>query len=166
MTMRESEIGRADYLQPILSESDVACFNYYCQNDRLDVNPRTVERDVQKMLDVSGGRFIVLQEMGCPAGFDAKSRIRGSERKQRNFYRRMIEAIAAEPRIRAAFAFGLVDWSPELVHYFDPILEGLPQWFIASFRETLQTIGLCRYDDGTCRPALGVFLEGVDRLSP
>ena len=86
--------------------------------------------------------------------------------EQPAFFQAVIEVMPQEPRLRAAIVFQLLDWSPWLtdifVDYYEQ--EGLPDWFIAYLEETLRTIGLCRWEDGSPRPAWDTFLAGLRQL--
>jgi hypothetical protein len=55
----------------------------------------------------------------------------------------------------------MVDWSEELTDRFfaDPFRDaGLPEPFVESFEEWLETIGFVTFEEGTIRPSWTVFL--------
>jgi enolase len=60
-----------------------------------------------------------------------------------------------------------VDWSPEVTQIFVDILrdENVPEEFIDVFVESLETIGLIRYEDGMSRPAWDEFVRWTERFS-
>jgi hypothetical protein len=60
-----------------------------------------------------------------------------------------------------------VDWSPEVTAIFAQLLEeeGLPQAFIDQFSESLETIGLIHYVDGTKKDAWDEFLFWLKEFS-
>jgi hypothetical protein len=159
------ERGRGASLLPILNAGDVALFNYYCWNSVLQVQSvSVVPRQVDEIVALSGNLPIVFQEVGCPAGA-SPSRISGSERAQVEFVTAIGHELATRPQLRAAFWFQLVDWSPELAALFGSVItaEENPE-LGARWEETLATIGLVRFSDGSARPAWPVFLDTVRNL--
>jgi hypothetical protein len=67
--------------------------------------------------------------------------------------------------LRAATAFQLFDWSPELAAMFAQPLRaaGLPA-FADRFEEWLATVGLRRWSDGSARPAWNAWLDQLERV--
>ncbi|MHC4479708.1 MAG: hypothetical protein ACYS1C_01865 [Planctomycetota bacterium] len=166
--------GFAPYFDPpwlasVVSECDVACFNWGCVDENWDVkDPGAVPDDVADMLAAAGGRQLIIQELTCPAGYeDRRSVMGGTAEKQRRFFEKAIAEIEAQPRFRAAVVFQMVDWSPELTEAYGDIFRqaGLPDGWIGRLEELLRTVGLCRYEDGSARPAWFAFLEGLERLA-
>ena len=112
----------------------------------------------------AGARPVVFQELGCPAGHADGSLLGSTPAQQQRFFAHAFAELASEPRIRAAFVFQLVDWSPELfATMYGGVLEGegVPQDFADRFEEWLLTTGLMTYTDGTTRPAWDTFLSAV-----
>jgi hypothetical protein len=163
MTLRQGSLEAGiDTLGPLISAGTVATFNYYCQGPDFFVQPATVvPGELDAIEAAAGGLPIVLQELGCPAGA-ANSTIGASETLQEQFYATVAEELAARPAFQAAFVFQLVDWSPELSATFaDAFADaGFPE-LGAQVEESLSTLGLIRYDDGTPRPAFDVFLDAL-----
>lgn len=165
LTQISIEKGRGASLAPILAASDVALFNYYCQDTNMQVEPaHVVAGEIDQIVARANGRPVVFQEVGCPAGA-APSRIAASAARQRAFLAAFGEELAARPELRAAFWFQAVDWSPALAAAVADALAqaGYPE-LGARFEETLATIGLLRYRDGVARPAWAEFLGVVRRL--
>ena len=109
------------------------------------------------MLDVSGEKNIVIQELGMYSG---NTTLNSSQEIQRKFFEVFFSEMKKEERIKAAFNFQLVDWSPEVTELFNEMLEveDLPQDFIDQFAESLETIGLISYNNGERKKAWDEFL--------
>ncbi|MBC8072267.1 MAG: hypothetical protein IAG13_28355 [Deltaproteobacteria bacterium] len=164
MTMREVEVGTR-FLDAVLAESDFATMNFYCALPDLTVDASAGTVRLAAMMTATGDLDVVLQELGCPAGPDeGASTIGATAELQAMFYADVGAALAVEPRLRAAFAFQLVDWSPETIALLEASVEDAPQWFIDRFVESLATMGMRRYADGTPRPAWSAWLEAQDGL--
>lgn len=168
MTFGEIQAG-ADYLPAIISKCDVACFNYYGLNPDLTILDcmADVSTHFDQMISTASGKEVIIQELGCPAGFDnGTSYIGTSPEQQRAFFEEAFTALRTKPKVRAAFVFQLVDWSQSLTSLFGQILrdEGVEDSFVRRFEEWLMTIGFCTYDDGTQRPSWDEFLECLDAL--
>ncbi len=155
----------------ILAECDVACFNFYGSKSHptppLYFESQTeaeIQADIQRLLDVSGDKLIVIQELGMYSG---NTTLDSSPEIQREFFEVFFTEMEKHERIKAAFNFQLVDWSPEVTEIFNEMLadEDLPQEFIDQFAESLETIGLITYQNGTKKPALDVFLSWVEKLA-
>ena len=129
----------------------------------IDASAGTVR--LAAMMTATGDLEVVVQELGCPAGPDeGTSTIGATAELQAAFYADVGAALAVEPRLRAAFAFQLVDWSPEAIALLEASVQDAPQWFIDRFVESLGTIGMRRYADGTPRPAWSAWLDAQDGL--
>lgn len=164
MTMREVEVG-TPFLASVLGASDFASMNFYCALPDLTVDATAGTVRLAAMMDATGDLDVVLQELGCPAGpDDGVSTLGATEALQAGFYADVGAALAVEPRLRAAFAFQLVDWSPEAIELLESSIQDAPQWFIDRFVESLATMGMRRYADGTPRPAWTAWLEAQDAL--
>ncbi len=158
------------WIKRLVAESDIATFNYYALNhNTLDVlgDMALVKAHIKQLMAAAGDRYVVIQELGCPAGYEGKpSTMRASLEKQKRFFETMAESIAAHPKLRAAFVFQLVDWSPELAKWFNESLLGeeaagstgdkLTEW--------IMTTGLIRFADGEARPAWPIFLDTITKL--
>lgn len=166
MTLRQGSLEKGiDTLGPIIEAGDVAVFNYYCQDLSFQVQPASVVSDeLEELVSASSGRPIVLQEMGCPAGA-IPSTIGATEAQQADFYAEVGRWMASREEIRAAFAFQMVDWSPELsAAYAEAYAEaGYPE-LGAQIAEILGTIGLLRYTDGSERPAWDAFETALSQV--
>jgi hypothetical protein len=164
MTMREVEVG-TPFLASVVGASDFASMNFYCSLPELTVDATAGTVRLAAMMTATGDLDVVLQEFGCPAGpDDGVSTLGATEALQAGFYADVGAALAVEPRLRAAFAFQLVDWSPEAIALFEASIQDAPQWFIDRFVESLATMGMRRYADGTPRPAWSAWLDAQDGL--
>jgi hypothetical protein len=162
---QEPDIG--DTEAPFVKWSEVASFNFYCgrfSNDlAVATDPATIRGYIDGMLERAGTKSVVIQELGCHAGYDNKPSPTGATAAQQaKFYEVVLGELAARPRLRAAIVFQLVDWAATLVessHSAPFRAEGLPAAFIAQFAESLETVGFLRFRDGTARPAWTTFLS-------
>jgi hypothetical protein len=164
MTLRQSALAQGvTTLGPILTEADVASFNYYCQDASYQVEPAsTVGAHLDQLLAATP-REVVLQELGCPAGL-SPSVLSATEAAQAAFFDAVISRMKAEPRLRAAFVFQQIDWSPTLAkQYSDPYRSAYPK-LADQVQESLATMGLMRWSDGTPRPAWPIVLAGIQSL--
>ena len=148
----------------ILAECDVACFNFYGAKSQFTPplyyvaqTESEIKSDIQRMLDVSDEKNIVIQELGMYSG---NTTLNSSQEIQRKFFEVFFSEMKKEERIKAAFNFQLVDWSPEVTEIFNEMLEdeGLSQEFIDQFAESLETIGLINYTNGKRKQAWDEFL--------
>jgi hypothetical protein len=154
----------------ILEACDVACFNFYgakSQSPPLYFATQTeneIKSDIQRMLDISSEKNIVIQELGMYSG---NITLNSSQEIQRKFFEVFFTEMKDEDRMKAAFNFQLVDWSPEVTETYAQSLEGegLPQEFIDQFSESLETIGLIAYDTGRSKKAWNEFLFWVDEFN-
>ena len=157
--------------QPTLVSSlmgvvDVACFNYYGNLNAPDFS--YVAKDLDERLAVAGDLEVILQEVGYPAGYeDQPSNIGSTPADQQAFFEAVIGKMAQEKRLRVTIVFQLLDWSPWLTNLFMQyyVEAGMPQWWIDRIAEQLRTMGLCRWEDGSPRPAWDTFLNGVRQFS-
>lgn len=164
----DGPLAGAPHHAELIDELDFASFNYYPLDPGtlrlIEPTAARVAADLDAFVVAAAGKPVVFQELGCPAGYAEDSLIGSTPEQQRRFFEHAFAGLAAEPRIRAAFVFQLVDWSPELFEgqYGDvPWEEGVPQVFVDRFEEWLLTTGLMTHDTGTTRPAWDVFLEAV-----
>ncbi|MFW5663906.1 MAG: hypothetical protein ACOCYD_02605 [bacterium] len=151
----------------ILAACDVACFNFYGAKSEFTPplyyvaqTEDEIRTDIQRMLKVSGEKNIVIQELGMYSG---NTTLNSSQEIQRKFFEVFFSEMKKEVRLKAAFNFQLVDWSPEVTEIFNEMLadEGMPQAFIDQFAESLETIGLINYEDGTRKKAWNEFLSWI-----
>ena len=167
MTLREGslELGRAAGLAPLLAAGDVAILNYYCQDAAFQVkSASTIPVEVAAMETFAAGLPIVLQEAGCPAG-TTNTTLQASAALQAAWYTELGHQLATRPTLRAAFAFQLVDWSPQLAASYAQAYTnaGFPE-LGAKIAETLNSVGLLHQSDGTQRPAWPAFVAAIDSL--
>ncbi|MFP4024141.1 MAG: hypothetical protein ACLFVR_06400 [Thiohalospira sp.] len=148
----------------ILAECDVACFNFYGAKSQFTPplyyvaqTESEIKSDIQRMLDVSGEKKIVIQELGMYSG---NTTLNSSQEIQRKFFEVFFSEMKNEERIKAAFNFQLVDWSTEVTEIFAQELEdeGMTQEFIDQFSESLETIGLINYSNGMRKEAWDEFV--------
>ncbi len=151
-------------LLEILAACDVACWNFYGAKSLYTLpyyyaaqTESEIKSDIQRMLDVSGKKNIVIQELGMYSG---NTTLNSSEEIQRIFFEVFFGEMKKYDRIKAAYNFQLVDWSPEVTEIFADLLEeeGLPQDFIDQFSESLETIGLIHYQNGMRKKAWNEFV--------
>ena len=170
-TVAEGNIGIGKPgVQALIDEGDVACFNFYGAKSIAEFpyyKPQSEEEirsDIKRMLEISGAKQIVIQELGMWSG---STLLPSNEEIQRRFFEIFYEEMEKHERIRAAYVFQLVDWSSEVSQIFVDILraENVPEDFIDVFVESLETIGLIRYEDGRSRPAWDEFVSWLDRFS-
>lgn len=149
-------------MEKLMQYLDVACFNIYGANffDRA-YNEAEVNDLVDEVLDFSGDQQLIVQELGM----HNVERFNSSEEVQRAFFEYFLTRMEQEERIRAAYVFQLVDWSPETVAFFNQIFEEeVPQEFINNYGDLLQQIGLINYEDGTRKKAWDEFLKWVKKF--
>ena len=157
---------------------DIYAVNFYCQGiDNQQVSENQWRAELNELKTTAGEKPIFIQELGCSAGYGDESATMPSNRvsgfgatpaQQAEFFSFMIEQFIDDDQLRAATVFQLYDWSPASAKLFgDLIRDGSPALDKAAddFEESLATIGLCRWQDATCRPSWEVFLEGLGDLS-
>ena len=170
-TVAEGNIGIGKTgVQALIDESDVACFNFYGA-EMIGGFPyyepqskREIRSDIERMLKISGPKQIVIQELGMWSGSNL---LPSNEDIQRRFFEVFFEEMEKHERIRAAYVFQLVDWSPETSDILAQMLraENVSEDFVDVFIESLETIGLIRYEDGRSRPAWDEFIRWLERFS-
>jgi len=157
-------------INEILAVCDVASWNFYGAKSTFTLpyyyavqTEREIKHDIQRMLDVSGEKNIVIQELGMYSG---NTTLNSSEEIQRKFFEVFFTEMNKSDRIKVAYIFQLVDWSPEVTEIFTEILEEeeMPQEFIDQFSESLKTIGLIHYNNGTQKKAWNEFLFWLTEL--
>ncbi|MEZ4359528.1 MAG: hypothetical protein R3B48_05055 [Kofleriaceae bacterium] len=156
---------------PFLKIGDVASFNFYGTRFDEDLNllndtdPARLKSRIDAMLAGVGDLPVVFQELGAQAGPDAGTSVTGSSlASQQQFFEVIFGELRSRAQLRAAYVFQLVDWSPALVEEFFSApfrRDGVPESFIRQYAESLETVGLIRYRDGTARPAWNTFLDAL-----
>lgn len=160
-----------DLETPFIVAGDVATYNFYGASFTTDAqylddtDPVKTRSRIDAMITQADGRPIVLQELGAQAGPDRGTSLMGSSAAtQQRFFETVFAELKSRPEFRAAYVFQLVDWAPELVTevYSEPLRqEDAPDRFIQQWAESLETVGLIRFSDGTPRPAWDTFLEAL-----
>jgi len=166
MTLTYGSVDTYAVSTQILDVVDVATFNFYCDGEGPDI-AGTVAPRMAAMLEVAGNKPVVIQELGCHAGWDDMPTMLGtSPEAQAAFFEAVRDEMLAEPRLRAAYVFQLLDWSPALTDLFaaELLAGGFDQTTIDFFTESLGTLGLCRWSDASCRPAWDVVLDTLGAL--
>lgn len=163
--------GGVDLETAFVVAGDVATYNFYGAGFTADAaylddtDPVRIRSRIDAMIAKAAGRPIVLQELGAQAGPDRGSSVMGSSlATQQRFFETVFAELKSRPEFRAAYVFQLVDWAPELVEetYSAPLRnDGLPELFIRQWAESLETVGLIRFSDGTSRPAWSTFLKAL-----
>ncbi|MEL7531823.1 MAG: hypothetical protein AAFN10_10970, partial [Bacteroidota bacterium] len=156
-------------IRPIVKECDLICFNYYGQGlmGALD-SPDEVRADLDEIFNAFPAMNLVIQELGCSAGYESGSNMEGANlENQRLFFETVFEYMEQQPRFRAAVVFQLVDWSPATSGIFrqDLLDGGVDEDFVNVFLESLETLGLIRFSDGSPKPAWNEFLKWVERFA-
>ncbi len=168
MTLGYASVDTYEVSQLVLDTVEVAVFNMYCQGDDGLVLPtEMIGPRIEAMLEVAGDKPVVVQELGCPAGIDDSGTINGSPERQAAYFETVAQHMVADPQLRVAFVFQMLDWSPSLTQLFvDELLAlGFGQDVADSFAESLSTMGLCRWDDASCRPAWDSVLTAIQTLA-
>lgn len=163
MTLTQGQLEKGvDAMGQVVDAADVAIFNYYCQDPNFQVQSSTVvAAEVNQIFNAARGKPIVIQELGCPAGKNPTI-INASEAAQAAFFEAVATELAAYPAFRAVFAFQMVDWSPSLVSQITQSLRDEGYNTLADqFDESLSSIGLLRYTNGSPRPAWSSFLQAI-----
>lgn len=164
MTVTEGSIqkGRTAAIQPLINASDTAVYNYYCWNVNTWTVPGTVSTTtaINNMLATAlGSKKLVLQEVGCPAGYPSGHNpppsLGATVAKQKAFINSLasnLRKTSNSSKFRAAYWFQLVDWSPELSHTLYTALanEGYPALGL-KVEEAFSTIGFIQFPDGVVR---------------
>ena len=156
-------------IDALLEVCDVACWNFYGAESRVSSpyfvaqTEKEIRSDIRRMLDVSGEKNIVIQELGMYSGNTA---LNSSRETQLRFFELFFTEMKRTERIKAAYIFQLVDWSPEVTEIFARLLEeeGLPEDFIEQFSESLETIGLIDYDTGERKIAWDEFVFRLEEF--
>lgn len=148
---------------------DLATLNHYClQSDLTVTRSAQWDVDVQTMRDTARDLPIMIQELGCPVGYGDEgvgavsqaNTNRGSPTIQSEYFEYFQALFNDDPQFRAATVFQLYDWSPELAQMFgDMTRTDASNAFSDRVAEWLATLGLCRWSDGTCRPAWDSWIE-------
>lgn len=167
VTVREQQFDVGDTEAAFIEVSDVASFNFYCsrfaQNLEVQGNRDTIRGYIDGMFARAGGKSVVLQELGCHAGFEDKPSVtRANPDLQARFFDVVLGELAVRPKLRAAVAFQLLDWDAALVEdQFSRAFreDGVPDSFIHQFAESLESVGLLRLRDGSPRPAWSTFIS-------
>lgn len=153
----------------LMGEFDIACFNYYCINKDFEVSsqPRW-KADIEIIKANAQGKEIFLQELGCPTGYadgHKASYLHGSLERQAEFFEFFAAQFASDPQLRGATVFQLFDWQLQTIQMISDYLreEGfadmadmVDEWHV--------TLGLCRWEEMTCRPAWQAWLNGLGLL--
>jgi len=168
----ESTSGAFDStaLAELLDALDIATFNHCYLDSFLQVTgPDRWATDVARMKDAAGELPIMIQELGCPTGYGddgagAPTRpangLMGSPTIQLEYFEYFRNVFTDDPQFRAATVFQLYDWSPALARRFGDLVRAEGATLIGDrFEEWLATVGVCRWADGSCRPAWDAFLE-------
>ncbi len=157
-------------IKEILQECDVACWNFYGSKATLlppftKVKTRNqVRRDIQKMLQFSGEKNIIIQELGLHAG---ENILNSSEELQQRFFETFFQEMNAEPRIKTANIFQLVDWSPDVIDFYLQVFEGedIQEIYVEALGESLATIGLIHYEDGRRKLAWNEVTKWIEEFN-
>lgn len=165
------------FTRAVVDLLDLATLNFYCLNFDFTVSgPEQWNEGVQLMKQTAGTLPIMIQELGCPVGYGdggvgATQRSNdsgGSPARQVEFFEYFENVFENDPQFRAATVFQLYDWSPELADLFGDLIRDpanpAMDVFADRFAEWLASSGLCRWADGTCRPAWDTWLGTLQRL--
>jgi hypothetical protein len=159
-----------DQVLPLVEASDLGAWNFYGSkplNERPYTAPMTeaeIRQKAQNLLELTGESQLIIQELGMHSGGGLGA---SSLREQTEFFRVFGEIMDQEPRIRTAYVWQMVDWSPELSMMYTDLLrdEEIDPAFLQMFQAVLQSIGLIDYATGEQKPAWQEFLRWVDHFS-
>lgn len=162
-----------EFTQSLHGFLDLATLNHYClQSDFTVTRVAQWDVDVQTMKDTAGELPIMIQELGCPVGYGdggagavpRSNTNLGSPTIQDEYFEYFQTLYEEDPQFRAATVFQLYDWSPTLADMFGDMIRTDPSMniFADRFAEWLATTGLCRWADGTCRPAWNTWIETLE----
>lgn len=148
----------------ILDEVDIACWNLYGAKSAMGPpwylvqNEQELRDDINRMIEFSAGKQIVIQELGLWSGNDV---LNSSPEIQQQFFEVFFAEMESNDQIKAAFIFQLVDWSPYATSVMADLLidEQIDQSFINAFTESLRTMGLIKYETGKTKPAWQTFTK-------
>ncbi|MEO0413158.1 MAG: hypothetical protein AAF221_15100 [Pseudomonadota bacterium] len=159
----------------ILDAMEIASFNHYCLTQ--DILVTADEADWQDYFDrmklFADGKDIFVQELGCPTGFGddgagapprPANGLGGSPQIQADYFTFVLEAFATDPQLRATTIWQLLDWSPQLATSFSAPTRAVNTVVGDRLDEWLATSGVCRWSDGTCRPAWDAVLQGIEAI--
>lgn len=165
------------FTRAVVDLLDLATLNFYCLNFDFTVNgPERWDEGVQLMKQTAGELPIMIQELGCPVGYgdggvgatQGDNDSGGSPARQVEFFEYFQNVFENDPQFRAATVFQLYDWSPELADLFGDLIRdpANPAMDVIAdrFAEWLASSGLCRWADGTCRPAWDTWLGSLQQL--
>ena len=149
----------------ILAQADVASFNLYGSGlFPMDAPYSAAENEaaLDDLLALAGDRQMVFQELGMHSD---SSLLNSSEAIQAAFFETVFARMAQEPRLRAAYVFQLVDWSPETLAFFNSVYEpDTPGWFIEQYSTVLASIGLVDYHSGRRKAAWATVRHWLERF--
>jgi hypothetical protein len=153
-------------IRTLAENSDVSAWNFYGTKSpdqppyTAPKSPEEIRAKVQRLLDFTPSQELVFQELGMHSGGGLAS---SDPETQAAFFEIFGNIMAAEPRIRTAYLWQLVDWSPQLSGMYVELLndEVIDPVFLRMYEEVLQSIGLVDYSTGEEKPAWKVFLKWV-----
>lgn len=172
--------GGAPATQPVFTQAiadvmDIVTFNHYCLDADLQVTgPARWRDDYDTFKQVAGSKDIFIQELGCPVGYGddgvgapprPANGLGGSPQVQVDYFAFALDEFATDSQFRAATLFQLLDWSPDLARSFSLPVIAIDGTVGERLEEWLATSGLCRWADGTCRPAWDTFKDGISEIA-
>lgn len=167
VTFAEGNLAsHSNEIAAVLDECDIACWNFYgsfLDTENLTYAAKSVEEirsSLKAVLGLSGIKKSIIQELGMHIGLDS------SEEIQRLFYQTFFEQMETESQLEAAFAFQLVDWSPDTIDFYTASFdtESFPPGLLDAFSESLATIGLLDQRNGQARPAWNELMLWTTRF--
>ncbi|MFV1957999.1 MAG: hypothetical protein ACC662_01165 [Planctomycetota bacterium] len=145
----------------VLRRSDALAITWYPLDPSMGVRDASVAAgDLDAMTRAAGGKPILLQEIGYPAGWEPKAGNGSSPDAQARFVRNVFAALPKHPQVRFLSWFMLNDFPKAAVDR----LCSYYRLHADRFAEYLGTLGM-RRADGTSRPAYDAFVEGLHRVS-
>ncbi|MGH9936265.1 MAG: hypothetical protein ACREAM_08465 [Blastocatellia bacterium] len=146
-------------LKPITDQCDFLAATYYpIKPDFTTRDPGAVEGDFQRMINVAGGKRILLQEVGCPSSPINRS----SEQKQAQFVTNVFDSLRGHSNAFIGANFFLMSDLP------DWMVNEFAKYYslgnVESFKAYLQTLGMF---DGQGRPKRSweVFRERTPQVN-
>jgi hypothetical protein len=143
----EGVFTKPDECSSLLKLCDVASYTHYPLNFDFTIKSvNTFREDIRRLVEFANGIEVLLQEAGCPSGYEKDSIISSTEIIQKRYVQRLMYEVRRQPSIRFVSVFKLLDWNDEVTDWlvgrygFDE--EGKQNLAGQRFREYLRTLGL------------------------
>lgn len=166
LTLGAIEDGNT-FAASLVAATDFLSINYYCHTSFQDyavVSAAQTEDEIGRIKDLADGRPVLIQELGCSAGFPDGDLGVGDD-LQAAWLQRVIDHFEADPEtFRAAYWFTLTDWSPEVANLLtQPVCDEGFETECMLLQEAIETYGVLRWEDGAPRPAFETLRNAISR---